>query len=395
MSEYTKRILELPQNHSFFLFGPRQVGKTTLIKKTFSEDSSIFIDLLISSDYQRYLKKPDLLKDEVLALDPKITHVIIDEIQRVPELLNIVHHLIESEKTKVHFVLSGSSARKLKRGQANLLAGRALSYSLFPLSSIELKEKFNLTKAIDRGSLPAIYFEKDSEIAKQKLEAYCKTYLHEEIKAEALVRNLAGFMSFIDFAAEENGNEINYSNIAGDIGTSSSTVKEYFQILEDTLLGFFLKAYAKSKRKRLSKRPKFYLFDTGVHRALSNKLSRTSLESSAGFGKSFEQFIIKELYGLCQNLRSDFEFSYFRTSNGQEVDLILESPSRGTYAIEIKAKDANLKAKDFRGLKTFKEENPDAKLICCCLSPRRRIEDGILVLPWQELYQELALRVGT
>jgi predicted AAA+ superfamily ATPase len=391
MAEFIPRTLKLPTDQSFFLFGPRQVGKSTLLKKTFSTDTSIFIDLLISSDFQRYLKKPDLLKDEVLALDKKITHIIIDEVQRVPELLNTVHHLIENDQTNVNFVLSGSSARKLKRGQANLLAGRALSYSLFPLNHFELKENFNLLKAIDRGTLPAIYFEKDADIAKQRLQAYCKTYLHEEIKAEALVRNLAGFMSFVDFAAEENGNEINYSNIAGDIGTSSSTVKEYFQILEDTLLGFFIQAYAKSKRKRLSKRPKFYLFDTGVQRALANRLSLASVESNTNFGKSFEQFIIKEIYGICQNLRTDFEFSYYRTKSGQEVDLILESPSRGTFAIEIKAKDANLKTKDLRGLQSFKEEKPEAKLICCCLSPRRRIENGVLILPWQEIFLELGL----
>lgn len=393
MTAFIERILKLPEDQSFFLFGPRQVGKSTLIKHSFSEQSTIFIDLLIPADYRRYLKTPDLLKDEVLARQKKYTHIVIDEIQRVPELLNLVHYLIENDESKPKFILSGSSARKLKRGQANLLAGRALTYSLYPLSFFELKEDFNLDKALDFGTLPSVYFEESSDIAKQRLEAYSRTYLQEEIKAEALVRNLSAFMSFIDFVAEENGNEINYSNIAGDIGVSANTVKEYFQILEDTLLGFFLQAYNKSSRKRLSKRPKFYLFDTGVQRTLANRLSLSSAQGTGSYGKSFEHFIIREIHTLVNTLGYDFKLYYYRTSNGQEIDLILESPSKGLYAIEIKAKDANLKSSDFRALKSFVQENPDAKLICCSLSPRRRIEEGVLILPWQEVFQELGLKL--
>jgi predicted AAA+ superfamily ATPase len=168
-------------------------------------------------------------------------------------------------------------------------------------------------------------------------------------------------------------------------------VKEYFFILEDTLIGFFLQAYNKSIRKRLSKRPKFYLFDTGVQRTLANRLSLSSAQGTGSYGKSFEHFIIRELHTLINTLNYDFKLYYYRTSNGQEIDLILESPSRGLYAVEIKAKDANLKGSDFKALKAFKEENPNAKLICCSLSPRRRELDGILVLPWQEVFQELAL----
>jgi predicted AAA+ superfamily ATPase len=389
--KFFERILKLPLDQSFFLLGPRQVGKSTLIKKTFLEDSTIFIDLLIAADYRRYLKKPDLLKEEVLARQKKYTHIVIDEIQRVPELLNLVHYLIENDPSKPKFILSGSSARKLKRGQANLLAGRALTYFLYPLSYLELKEDFNLDKALDFGTLPSVYCEENLEIAKQRLEAYSRTYLQEEIKAEVLVRNLSAFMSFIDFVAEENGNEINFSNIASDIGVSANTVKEYFFILEDTLIGFFLQAYNKSIRKRLSKRPKFYLFDTGVQRTLANRLSLSSAQGTGSYGKSFEHFIIRELHTLINTLNYDFKLYYYRTSNGQEIDLILESPSRGLYAVEIKAKDANLKGSDFKALKAFKEENPNAKLICCSLSPRRRELDGILVLPWQEVFQELAL----
>lgn len=389
MSVKIARTLNLPKDRSFFLFGARQVGKSTLIKQSFDKKYTLFIDLLISSDYQRYLKRPDLLKSEVLHRSKNITHIVIDEIQRVPELLNIVHYLIENDSTKPLFVLSGSSARKLKRDKANLLAGRALSYSLYPFNHRELGEEFELNKVLDRGSLPAIYFEEDHDMTKEILQAYCKTYLQEEIRAEALVRNLSGFMSFLDFVAEENGNEINYSNIAQDIGTSSNTVKEYFQILEDTLLGFFLKAYSKSSRKRLSKRPKFYLFDTGVQKALANRLQLASVEGNSSYGQSFEHFIIRELISLNDTYRLDYKFSYYRTSNGQEVDVIADSPSRGCFAIEIKAKDVNLRARDFRGLMNFKDARVDAELICCSLAPRPREEYGVLILPWKQVFEKL------
>jgi predicted AAA+ superfamily ATPase len=385
------RSLILPKDRSFFLFGPRQVGKSTLLRDSFSKEKTIFIDLLLASDYQRYLKRPDLLKDEILARDLSITHVVIDEIQRVPELLNIVHYLIENDKSNPRFVLSGSSARKLKRGQANLLAGRALSYSLYPLNFLELGTSFDLNKALDYGTLPAIYLEKDAEIRKEKLKAYCGTYLREEIQEEALLRNLASFMSFLDFVAEENGNQINYSNISTDIGVSANTVKEYFQILEDTLIGFFLLPFTRSIRKRLSKRPKFYLFDMGAQRALANSLSLASSEGNSSFGKSFEHFIIREIISIADTFRTDFKFSYYRTSSGLEVDLIAESPSRGVFAIEIKAKDVNIKPKDLRGLESFAEEVPKARLICCSLSPRRRKEGNVLILPWRELFKELGL----
>lgn len=392
MTSILRRSLKLPFNQHLFLFGPRQVGKSTLLKETFAKSTSLYIDLLLPDNYRRYVKKPELLIEEVLVLSPEITHVIIDEVQRVPELLNAVHYLIENDDTSVHFVLSGSSARKLKRGQANLLAGRALSYSLYPLTHFELGNEFDLKKVLDRGSLPAIYFEQDRAIAQKKLQTYCKTYLQEEIRAESLLRNLSAFITFLDFVAEENGHEINYSNIAGDIGTSSHTVKDYFQILEDTLLGFTLPAFSKSVRKTLSKRPKFYLFDLGVTKAIANKLALSSVEGSASFGESFEHFIIREIHTLVDNLETDFSLSYYRTRSGQEVDLILESPSQGIFAIEIKAKDANLKSKDLRGLKSFAEEYPDAKLFCCSLSPRRRLQDGILILPWKELFAEIGLQ---
>ena len=387
------RTLRLPLDQSIFLFGPRQVGKSTLIKANFPKETTIFIDLLLADDYNRYMKDPDLLKDEVLARNKSFTHIVIDEVQRIPELLNIVHYLIENDESKPKFILSGSSARKLKRGRANLLAGRALSYSLYPLNFLEIGDLFNLKQALNFGTLPAIYTEENLLIRQEKLKAYTKTYLKEEIQEEAITRNLSGFINFLDFAAAENSNQINYSNIASDIGLSDKTIKEYFQILEDTLIGFFIRPWLKSARKRLSKRSKFYFFDMGVHKALLNRLSLDYSAATSEFGKVFEHFIIRELISIADTLRTDFCFYYYRTSSGQEVDIIAESPSRGVFAIEIKAKDTNIKSKDLRGLLAFKEDEPDAKLICCSLAPRRRMEANILILPWRELFMELGLNV--
>ena len=391
MDFYVDRLIKLPKNQSFFLFGPRQVGKSTLIKSVFSEETTLFIDLLLSNEYYRYIKDPSLLKDEILSRQKKFTHIVIDEVQRVPELLNMVHYLIENDKSKPLFVLSGSSARKLKRGQANLLAGRALTLSLFPLNHLELKEHFYLNKILERGSLPAIYFETEENMFREKLLSYCKTYLEEEIRAEALVRQLPSFIKFLDLVSEENTNEINFSNISGDIGVSTGTIKEYFQILEDTLLGFFLYPYLKSSRKRLSKKPKFYFCDTGIQRALANQLSIKNFEGSAYYGKLFEHFIIKEIIQISKTLSQDFKFYFYRTSSGIEVDLIIESPSKGIFAIEIKAKDTNIEKKDLKGLLAFSEEEPEAKLFCCSLVPRRRTEGKIFIIPWQEVFKELGL----
>jgi len=195
------RLIQLPHNQSIFLFGPRQVGKSTLLKVNFPQENTMFIDLLLAENYHRYIKNPSLLKDEVLARNKCFTHIVIDEVQRVPDLLNLVHYLIENDESKPKFILSGSSARKLKRGQANLLAGRALSYSLYPLNFLEIGHLFNLKQALNFGTLPAIYTEEDSLIRQEKLKAYAKTYLREVIKEEAIIRNLSVFINLVDFVA--------------------------------------------------------------------------------------------------------------------------------------------------------------------------------------------------
>lgn len=387
-----KRLLKFPQNHSFFLFGPRQTGKSTLLKEVFPEESSIYYDLLDTTEYLRLLKNPSLLSKEVFSRSPCISHVIIDEIQRIPELLNEVHLILESKKNPPYFCLSGSSARKLKRGQANLLGGRALTYSLAPLTINELGDQFYLNKALSLGTLPKVYLEHDKEIAKDILRSYVGTYLEEEIKAEALVRSLDSFVEFLHFAALENGNILNYSNIARDTGTSSITIKEYFHILEDTLLGFFLLPYSKSHREKIIKHPKFYLFDTGVQRALSKTLNLELTSGTSMYGNVFEHFIITQIINLSKYYKLDYEFSFFRTVQGEaEVDLIVDTPQSETFAIEIKAADTNLQPKDFRGLKHFAKINPKAQLICASLAPRRRLAGDIMIYPWQEVFELLGL----
>jgi predicted AAA+ superfamily ATPase len=377
------RTLKLPKARSFFLFGARQVGKSTLLRQLFSKNHSIFINLLDSEVYFKLLAKPHLLIEEINTLDKSISHLIIDEIQRVPELLNIVHKMIE-ERKDISFILSGSSARKLKRQGANMLAGRALTYNLFPLTHLELAKDFNLSRALDLGTLPAVYLDKEDVFARETLKSYARTYIEEEIKAEAQIRQLGAFIRFLDLAASENGSIINYSNIASDIYVDYKTVQEYYQVLEDTLIGFSLYGYAKSSRKQLSKHPKFYFFVTGVRRALAKKLDSPLIVKTREFGEAFEHFFIAEAMRLASYSRKDYKFSYYRTKSGAEVDLIIETYDDRCYAVEIKASD-NVDINKLTGLKSFKDLREDTVLICASLTKRRYGDADILVCPWQEV----------
>ncbi len=381
-----KRSLKLPKERHFFLFGPRQVGKSTLLKEAFSKASSYFYNLLDSDLYLQLLAKPSLLSQELLKLDKKYTHIVIDEIQRVPELLNEVHKNIEECKDR-KFILSGSSARKLKREGANMLGGRALTYSLFPLTHIELADDFDLERALELGTLPAIYLDKenDSQYAKETLKSYVTTYIEEEIKAEAQIRKLGSFLRFLDLASSENGQIMNHSNIANDIHVDYKTVQEYYRVLEDTLIGFSLKGYAKSTRKQLSKHPKFYFFDTGIQRALSKKLDCKLIPKTRDFGDCFEHFIIAEMHRLASYSKKDYKFSYYRTKSGAEVDLIVEKYDGKTFAIEVKSSDS-VEINKLTGLKSFQELRPNAELLCASLSTRKYGDNEITVYPWKEIF---------
>lgn len=383
-----QRALKLPEDHSFFLFGPRSTGKSTLIKESFSDKNSLFFNLLDRTLFIELSAEPQLLKHYVSAREESVKYIIIDEIQLIPELLYVVHQIMEDNNPPI-FVLSGSSARKLKRDGADMLGGRAWNLKLHPFIHTELKEQFDLNKAINIGTIPKIYLSKTPEAAKRSLKSYVETYIEEEIKVESLVRNLRGFIKFLEISANENGNSINFSNIARESFNKTSDVKEFFQILEDTLLGFFLLPYTQSTRK-LSRHPKFYFFDTGVQRALSAQLSLELNPGSKEYGHGFEHWLIKEIHDMNDYLERDYRFSYYRTHNGAEVDLIIETPSGLVYAVEAKT-SASISGKDLSGLKSFQELCPKARLICA--TPR---EDklsynygDIKVCNWREALAEI------
>ncbi len=381
------RLLNLPQRNSFFLFGPRQTGKTSLVMQSFAIDQVMCFDLLKTDEYMRLLSRPASLREEVNSRSENVTHILIDEVQKVPALLDEVHRLLESNRPPV-FVLTGSSARKLKRLNANMLGGRAWTLNLHPLTHRELGEQFNLLRALNFGGLPKIWFS-DDHASEQLLRSYVETYLKEEIEAEALVRGLGSFVRFLTQAGHESGNILNFSTISRDVGVSPKTIREYFQILEDTLIGRFLPAYSRSTRGRLVAHPKFYLFDTGVQRALTKKLKVQVEPGTPDYGTAFEHFIINECWRLNDYGQCDLTFSFYRSENRAEVDLIIEFPRGECWAIEIKATD-NPALSDVRGgLFSFKAKRPEARLICVSTAARRREVDGVTFIPWQEFFTEL------
>src|SRR3989338_1362766 len=384
------RLLNLPKEHTFFLFGPRQTGKSTLLKANFKPEVTLFYDLLKSDEYLRLSANPSLFRQEILARSPGITHVVVDEIQRIPELLNEIHHLIEQPGAP-YFCLSGSSSRKLKRSHANLLGGSAWTFHLFPLTHQEAGgTSFSMDKALNFGTLPPLYLCNTREDAQRTLKSYVETYLKEEIQAEAIVRNLGGFLRFLVLAADENGNILNYSNLARETGTNYQTIKDYSQILEDTLIGFFLLPYSRSTRKRLIKHPKFYFFDTGVQRALAKRVSVELQPKTFEFGNVFEHFMIIEIMRLAAYKEKDYRFSFYHSSTHAEVDLIVETPQGETYAIEIKSSE-NPDSSALKWLYSFQEICPSAKLYCVCLASRKRQIKNITIYPWRDIFEVVGL----
>ncbi len=389
---YSRKII-LPQRNSFFLFGPRLTGKSTLLRQAFGQKDDLFLDLLQPAVHQKYLAEPEALKREIEAAADKCKRVVLDEIQRAPALLDMAHHLMESPSTRhLQFIMSGSSARKLKRSKANLLGGRAWSLELFPLTHDELGEDFVLEKALSFGTLPKIYSSQGSD-AEEGLRAYVETYLTEEIKAEALTRNLGAFIRFLPMAAAESGHIVNASNIGREIGVSYKTIQEYFQILEDTLLGFWLEPYAKSPRKRMARHPKFYFFDTGVLRALKKTLKVPLERASTEFGDLFENFFINEVRRLSSYRRLDLTLSYYRTEAGAEVDLIVQRPGKPWSAIEVKA-TRRPSSSLCSGLLSFAEIMPEAELWLACGIERPQLfrfgKRTVRALPWLDCLNTLS-----
>jgi len=381
MAPMIKRLQKLSKKQSLFVFGPRGVGKSTLLRELYPINSSLYLDLLNPDIEDRFAKNPGDLIDMVKALSPEITHVIIDEIQKVPKLLDAVHLLIE-QKQKL-FVMSGSSARKLKYGAANLLAGRAIVYNLYPFSFLELGDKFDLSQALRFGTLPQLSELEGEKDKQQYLMSYTHTYLKEEIKGEQLVRNLEPFRKFLEVAAQCNGKIINFANIARDVGVNEYNVKEYFSILEDTLLGFFLEPFMHSFRKRLSHKPKFYLFDPGVVRSLIGMLAAPLNISSSAYGEVFEHYLILECVRLGNYFKPEYRFSYLKTKDDAEIDLVIERPGQMTIFLEIKS-SSNVRPQHLRNLIQLSRDFGECEAICLSLDPYARDIDGVKILPWQQ-----------
>ncbi|MBL4818775.1 MAG: ATP-binding protein [Deltaproteobacteria bacterium] len=375
------RLIQLPKKHSIFLFGPRGSGKSTLLSQMFFKEHSYWIDLLDPEQEERFALKPSELASIVRALPNKITHVVIDEVQKNPKLLDVVHSLIES--TDKIFLLTGSSARKLKRGAANLLAGRAFVYHLFPFSFLEQGSEFNLDEALRFGQLPKLEALETVSLKIKYLNSYANTYLKEEIASEQVVRKLLPFRKFLEVAAQSNGKILNYAKIAKDVGVAETTVKEYFSILEDTLLGTILEPFHHSFRKRLRQTPKFYFFDNGIARSLSRRLTLALQPKTSAYGDAFEQFIINEALKLISYFHEDYKVSYLQTKDGAEIDLVIERPGLPLLCVEIKSSDF-IREEDLSSFTRLTKDLGDCEAICLCNEKTAKSYEGVAILPWQQ-----------
>ncbi len=374
-----KRQLQLPRpgSETFFLWGPRQTGKTTLLRAAYPD--ALWIDLLKAEEYRRYLQNPELLRGE-LTERKSIRQVVIDEVQKVPGLLDEAHWLHENRG--VHFALCGSSARKVKRGHANLLGGRAIRYELHGLTAQEIGKGFDLTRALNHGYLPRMY-QTDSPI--RFLNSYVADYLKEEVAAEGLVRNLPVFSGFLNAAALSDTELVNFSTISRDCGVSSPTIRQYFQILVDTLLGRWLPAYTKRPKRRIIAAPKFFFADVGVVNFLARR--GTIQQGSELYGKAFENWVFHELCASNSYREGFAQISYWRLASGIEVDFIINDMQ---LALEAKA-TPRVTSDHLKGLRTLIEDHPRIKLrtVVCLEDKVRRTEDGILILPARELCDRL------
>lgn len=363
-------------NESYFLFGARQTGKSTLLWELFPE--AAFYDLLENNTFERLQRNPSLLRQNLEMLEPG-TLVIIDEIQNLPELLNEVQWLMVRKGHR--FILSGSSARKLRRSGVNLLGGRAIMQMFYPFVSHEIPN-FDIVKAVNQGMLPRHYLASEKNYW-DLLQAYVSVYLKEEIKAESLVRNLSSFNRFLDAAALTDGEMVNYNNIASDCGVDAKTAKEYFSILEETLIGYMVPAYTKTVKRKVRQSPKFYFFDVSIPNYLLGR--RMMQPGSDSFGHAFEHLVIQELIAYLGYRRVQNALSYWHTYNGYEVDAVLGDAE---VAIEIKATN-EVQHRHLHGLKAFKEEHPDARLVVVSLDPNPRLMNGVEIMPATYFFRQL------
>ncbi len=361
------RLLNPAPDTSFFLFGPRGTGKTTWVKNKFP--NAIRLDLLESKTYTELLAKPERLEQNI----PNDYHdyLIIDEVQRVPELLNEVHRLIESKRLK--FILTGSSARKLRRGGNNLLAGRALTYYMYPLTAIEMGSDFDLKKAVATGMLPLAQFKNHEEY----LHSYVKTYLDQEILQEGLTRNLASFSRFLEIASFSQGQVLNVSNVAREAAIERTTVIGYFHILEELLIGYMIPPFTKRAKRRLVSHPKFYYFDVGLYRAIRPMGPYDSPQEIGGI--SVETLVCQQLVAVNNLMKLGYTVYYYRTTTGVEIDFVMYG-NRGIIAIEVKS-SSTYKPEMIAGLKRFYLDYPEAKLYLLYAGEKKLYIDNITILP--------------
>jgi uncharacterized protein len=375
-----KRALSLPSpgTATFFLWGPRQTGKTTLLRAKYPD--ALWVDLLKADEFRHYLQNPESLREALEARD-SIRQVVVDEVQKVPQLLDEVHWLHDNRG--VRFALCGSSARKVKRGQANLLGGRALRYELHGLTAGEIGRDFDLNRMLNHGYLPSLY---QSDDPRSLLNSYVADYLKEEVAAEGLVRNLPVYSEFLNIAALADAEHVNFSTIARDCGVSSHTIKGYFQILEDTLLGRWLPAYTRRPKRRVIAAPKFYFNDVGVVNHLAR---RGDLQpGSELYGKAFENWVFHELCAHNSYSNAFAKLAYWRLPSGIEVDFIVNDME---LAIEAKA-TAKVTPDHLKGLREVIRDHRGVKhrVIVGLERTSRRTDDGIWILPANEFINRLS-----
>lgn len=370
--------IDLPPGQSAFLWGARKIGKSTYLRERFP--GSLVFDFLKSDLFIEFSKNSSLFREQLLAQnEAALRHpVILDEVQKIPQILDEVHWLIENKG--LQFILCGSSARKLKRGQANLLGGRAWRYEMFPLTTVETGN-VDLLRVLNHGLIPVHYLQNNY---KRSLRAYVRDYLKEEVFNEGLTRNIPAFSRFFDAMGYSHGELTNYSNIARECGVDSKTVKEYYQILVDTLLGKIVEPFKRRKnRQTISKASKFYLFDVGVAGAITNREIKE--ERGELFGKAFEHFILMQILAHSSYSELEYEINFWRTKSGMEVDFIL---GKGEIAIEVKGSN-RVDNRDLKSLSAFIEEYSPRKAFLVCNEKAKRVHGQITVIPWRMFLDDL------
>ena len=380
-----RRICKPPKSNSFFLFGARGTGKTTWVRSLFTSEKILFIDLLLPRVQQQLALRPDDLIGMVESAKPE--WVIIDEVQKVPKILDVVHYLIEKEKIK--FILTGSIARKIKKDGSNLLAGRAFFREMFPLTFAEIGvEQFNLSDALHFGTLPQIYSFENREEKQEYLESYAHLFLREEIAAEQIIRKIDPFRKFLEVAAQANSKIINHSNIAKACRVDSKTVQNYFQILEDTHLGFILEPWIPSVRERVMRHPKFYFFDLGVCRALARQLESRLTPSTSLYGDLFEQWIVLEVIRWARYSSRNTQLFYYLPHGGKEIDLVISRPGKKIILLEIKSTEF-VEERHIEALNSSGSHFENVIKKCISNDPTAKILNGVECVHWKDFLHDL------